>query len=164
MNKAPGTDFVCVPVRASIYNELVIRKGNPEVDVASWIENVVSDYLERTADDEMWSEQYYEWRASTEDIEGFKKEFGDPGKGYHWDRVFLPNGSRLTMTYRGTQHHAVVQHEQIRHEERSYSPSELARKIANNTNRNAWRDLMVKRPTDDGWVLADSLRHREGGR
>jgi hypothetical protein len=152
------TAVVCVPLDASIYNEFVIRRGTPDVDVAAWIENVVMDYLDRTADDGEWSEQYYQWRSSTEDLEAFAKEYGDPTKGYHWDPIFLPNGTKLAMNYKSRQYHAEVRHEQIHFEGGTFSPTELARKIASNTSRNAWRDLLIKRPSDQGWQLADVMR------
>ena len=41
--------------------------------------------------------------------------------------------------------------------------AELARAIANNTSRNAWRDLMVKRPHDESWRLAEELRRAVKG-
>jgi hypothetical protein len=151
------TDFVCVPIAASIYNELVIRRGSPDVDVAGWIGNVVQDYLERTADDD-WSEQYYQWRAATKDLEGFAEEYGDPAKGYHWAPLFLPNGTRISMNYKGRQYNAEVRHEQIHYQGKTYSPSQLARVIANHTSRNAWRDFMIKRPSDQQWCMADVLR------
>jgi hypothetical protein len=44
------------------------------------------------------------------------------------------------------------------------SPTALANQIANNTSRNAWRDLWIKFPGDDGWRLAQDLREaHEGG-
>jgi len=157
---APQTAVVCVPLDASIYNEFVIRRGTPDVDVAGWIEDVVLDYLDRTADDGEWSEQYHEWRSSTKDLEAFAKEHGDPAKGYHWATLFLPNGTRLAMRYKGRQYHAEVREEQIHYEGETFSPTELARKIASNTSRNAWRDLLIKRPSDQEWQLADVMRRK----
>jgi hypothetical protein len=37
------------------------------------------------------------------------------------------------------------------------SPSEFANKVAG-SSRNAWRDLEVRRPVDDEWKTASSLR------
>jgi len=150
--------FVCVPISAEIYNELVIRSGKPDVDVAGTIENVVNDFLDRTADDGDWSDAYYQWRSSTKNSKAFEAEFGDPKRGYQWGPLFLPNGTKLSMNYKGRTYHALVHHEQVWYDGKAYSPSELARVIASNTSRNAWRDLMVKRPQDERWVLADELR------
>jgi hypothetical protein len=38
------------------------------------------------------------------------------------------------------------------------SPSEFANQVAGGTNRNAWRDLWIKRPHDSEFHLADDLR------
>ena len=40
------------------------------------------------------------------------------------------------------------------------SPSEFANKVAN-TNRNAWRDLEIKRPIDKVWREANAVRSKE---
>lgn len=155
--------FVSVPIDVSIYNEFVIRRGTPHVDVAAWIENIVQDYLDRTADDGTWSEQYYEWRSSTKDLAAFAEQYGDPAKGYHWATLFLPNGTKISMNYKGRQHNAEVRHEQIHYDGKTFSPSDLARAIANNTSRNAWRDLMIKRPSDQEPQLADTMRRNSRG-
>jgi hypothetical protein len=101
--------------------------------------------------------------ASTVDVEKFKEEFGDPSLGVQWPPLFLPNGTKLSMTYKGRTHIAEVRMQQIVYQGQYYSPSELARAIASNTSRNAWRDLMIKRPTDDSWKLAYDLRRQIGG-
>jgi hypothetical protein len=155
--------FVCVPIDAEIYNEFVLRSGTVKKDVASWIEQVVQNYLDMTADDDQWSEQYYQWRASTKDLQAFTEEYGDPAKGYHWSPLFLPNGTKISMEYKDHQYGAEVRHEQIHYAGQTHSPSELARAIANNTSRNAWRDLMIKRPSDEKWQVAEMLRHSSRG-
>jgi len=106
MTPTKNEAFVSVPISSSIYNELVIRKGTPDADVADWIENVVQDYLDRTEDEGYWSEAYYEWRAENKDLEAFAEQYGDPAKGYHWAPVFLPNGTKLAMNYKGRQYSA----------------------------------------------------------
>ena len=88
-------------------------------------------------------------------------EFGDPKQGYQWSTLFLPNGTHICMEYRREKHYAAVKHGSIVYEDDEYSPSELARVIANNTSRNAWRDLMIKRPQDTSWTLADVLRNQK---
>ena len=152
--------FICVPISVGLYHQLVLRYGDPERNISQIIENVLADYIDRTEADEEWSASYREWRAGTQDLEAFAKEYGDPKRGYQWTTLFLPNGTRVSMNYKGRTYHAVVRYEQIWFDQdgKSYTPSELARVIANNTSRNAWRDLMIKRPNDSGWTLADELR------
>ena len=67
------------------------------------------------------------------------------------------------MRYKGRQYHAEVRQEQIHYEGETFSPTELARKIASNTSRNAWRDLLIKRPSDQEWQLADVMRRKSRG-
>ncbi len=42
-------------------------------------------------------------------------------------------------------------------------PSQFANKVTN-SNRNAWRDLYVKRPSDGIWILADTSLAPNRGR
>ncbi|MBK7929808.1 MAG: hypothetical protein IPJ98_20725 [Bryobacterales bacterium] len=120
------------------------------------------DYLDRTQADE-WSPAYSSWLASTGDLDAFRKEYGDPQLGYHWGTLFLPNGTKISMNYKGRVHAAEVRQQRIVFEGVVFPPSELASRIANNTSRNAWRDLLIKRPTDESWCLADTLRRTVGG-
>lgn len=151
--------YIAIPIDSEIIGELYLRKGSPNIDVASWIENIVRDYLERTADDD-WSEAYYAYRERQAGSEDFAAEFGDPKGGYHWTPLFLPNGTLIRMEYKKETSQAAVKNNKIDFNGECYSPSELARIIAAGTTRNAWRDLLIKRPGDTDWLLADELRRR----
>ena len=153
----PGT--VCVPISADLYNEFILRTGKSE-NVAGWIEDIVSDFLERTKDDHpAWSDEHHERLADEGALETLKS-VGPPHKGYQWQNVFLPNGTQLRMTYKNTEKLAQVRHQHIFYDDQSCSPSEFVRMAAGNTNRNAWRDIWIKRPSDKEWVFADSLRRQ----
>jgi hypothetical protein len=149
-------NVVFVPIPSEIYNELVLRYGDARADVASTIENVVSDFLERTKDEQYWGEQYLAKRDAERMLE--ETDSGNPDKGYQWLTVFLPNGTKLKMAYKGRDYYAEVAHEKIVYEDESFSPSGLANRIASGTARNAWRDLWIKRPRDKEWLLADDFR------
>lgn len=151
---------ISIPIDSEIVGELYLRSGNPNVDVGAWIENVVRDYLDRTADDGDWSDAFYAYRESQVDSKDFAAEFGDPKGGYHWAPLFLPNGTLIRMEYKKEISNAVVKNNKIDFKGECYSPSELTRAIASGTNRNAWRDLLIKRPSDSDWCLADDLRRR----
>ena len=110
--------------------------------------------------DDGWSEAYYE-RLEDEEASERLKTYGSTKKGYQWQSVFLPNGTQVRMTYQGKTYLADIRHQQLMFDGNALSPSEVARRIANNTNRNAWRDLWVKRPTDQEWLLADILRRQQ---
>ncbi len=150
---------LAIPIDSEIIGEMFLRSG-PTANISDWIENVIRDYLDRTENDE-WSEAYYAYRASRADSESFVAEYGDPKGGYHWAPLFLPNGTLIRMEYKKEISQATVKSNKIEFKGEHYSPSELARVIAAGTNRNAWRDLLIKRPgKDTDWCLADDLRRR----
>lgn len=158
-----GTVGINLP--ADLYAEFILRKGE-SVDVTSWIIKVIEDYLEKTKYDEIWCDSYKE-----RIVDSLSKELnfhGDPKYGYQWSTLFLPNGTSIRMHYKGSYQYAVVSYEKIVVMENEsplsdehYSPSEFASRVANNTQRNAWRDLWIKRPMDRDWTLADELRRQQ---
>lgn len=148
-----------MPIDAEIIGELFLRRG-VKADISGWVENIIQDYLDRTADDGNWQEAYYDYRDGLMDRDTFEAEYGNTDGGYHWAPLFLPNGTLIRMEYKKEIYNAVVKFDEVRFNEKRLSPSELAREIASGTSRNAWRDLMIKRPTDTEWTLADDLRKR----
>jgi hypothetical protein len=150
---------VSIPINSELVGELFLRTGKPQTDIGAWIENVVRDYLERTAGDE-WSEAYTNWRES-QGVGSMALEAGDPKGGYRWGTLWMPNGTLIRMEYKRETHLAMVKFDRIDFNGATYSPSELASKIAAGTNRNAWRDLFIKRPVDSDWCSADELRRRQ---
>jgi hypothetical protein len=154
------SETVSVSVRSDFYAEFILRTRR-SVDVAGWINKIVSEYLDRTRDDpKVWSSPTHPMNDGDAAEEEFRLKYGDRQRGYQWDAVFLPNGTQIRMIYKKTPHYAEVQHERIVYNGQSLSPSELARKIANNTSRNAWHDLWLKPPASPTWVIANSLRPR----
>ena len=79
-------------------------------------------------------------------------------RGYQWKNVFLPDGTQIRMQYQGSYSYAKVEGDDITYQGKPISPGSLARAIAGGSNRNAWRDLWIKRPKDREWILADDLR------
>ena len=151
---------IAVPLDSKIIGEMFLRIG-PTVDISDWIENVVRDYLERTADDTgKWSDAYNDYREAQIAPDDFAAEFGDPQGGYHWAPLFLPNGTLIRMEYKREVSQAAVKNNKIDFRGANYSPSELASFIAAGTNRNAWRDLLIKLPGKPDWILAEQLRHQ----
>ncbi len=144
---------VSVPIPAAIYAEIVLRYRGDR-DPGAVIVDVVQDFLERTFDDVVWTDTDTAIQINAEWI----KKNGNPNEGYHWQSVFLPNGTRLKMTYKQRDYFADIQHRKVIHEGGEVSPSEFANRVANNTSRNAWRDIYVKRPGDSDWIFADVLR------
>lgn len=150
------TEYVFVPLPVEFYAELVRR--SPEADVSGWIEVAMQNFLERTeGNPEIWSAEYIEKLAEQED-EAFWEKYGDPGRGYQWQTLFLPNGTQIRMNYGGQDSYSEIRHGRLIYHDESISPSRFARKVANDTSRNAWRDLYVKFPGDGSWKLAAYLR------
>lgn len=78
--------------------------------------------------------------------------------GIKWGRCHMPEETELRMHYAGQYHHAKVEKGNITYKgKRVESPSRLARVIANNTSRNARRDLEIKLPQTNTWQLASNL-------
>ena len=150
-----------IPIDREIVAEL-LHRGGSKLDIGRMVDDVLEDFLERTAGEAMWTNPAYLRQLGQEDEAGFIEEFGQPDTGYRWGPVFLPNGTHIRMRYGGKDFFARVKHRSIFREDgtsnSSYSPSEFARYTANLTNRNAWRDLWIKRPRDRDWILADDLR------
>lgn len=148
---------IAVLIDAELHNELVLRMRSTS-DVTHIIENVIKTFLDQTAHEGLlWSEEYI---REVEEIEasGQVSKYGDPKKGYHWQILFFPNGTRLKINYKGRESKAEIRHQKLCFGDSEYSPSEWARHVANNTNRNAWRDIWVQFPGTSEWKLADVLR------
>jgi hypothetical protein len=78
-------------------------------------------------------------------------------RGYSWKTVFLPTGTVLRIKYEGQFHYAKVEGDYLLYEGKQVSPNQFAF-IVTRTARDAWRDLWVKRPSDDDYRVADDLR------
>jgi len=146
---------ISIPVEHHLIAEIILRSQG-RVDPVGLVDSIVSDYLERTKGDaDIWSLAHAEEvaEASRDDSD----QYGDPTKGYYWNRVFLPNGTALLSAYKGKEHRAEIRHGQLVYNGKPCSPSQFASIVANNTSRNAWRDLWVKRPGDQ-WRVANALR------
>jgi hypothetical protein len=83
-------------------------------------------------------------------------------RGYQWKSLFLPEGTEIRMSYKGTYHYAKVEGDQIIYEGKTISPGSLANTITS-SSRNAWRDLWIKRPDDKEWKLSDDCRRENQG-
>jgi len=150
-------------IDAALHNELVLRTRKPS-DVTHYIEHAITTFLDRTERDmDLWSDDYL---TGLEEIDANSTLalFGDPQKGYHWQNLFLPNATNLKITYKGRDSAAEIRHQKLVFLGAEYTPSEWARHVANNTNRNAWRDIWVQFPGTSSWQLADVLRRAEKDR
>lgn len=78
--------------------------------------------------------------------------------GYFWKPMLLPPGTVVRMKYKGQTHEATVVENDLVFNGERLSPSEFANRVANGTTRNAWNDLLIRRPLDREFQPAKSLR------
>lgn len=130
--------FVAIPMSHDLYSQLSSRYPG---GVASVVEQVVQDFLDRTTDDFAASRS----RSTT--------------AGVKWDNLFLPDGTQLRTKYYGNYQVADVEDGKIFwNGKEQASVAQLANAMRGDTNNNAWKVLEVKRPQDPTWQLADRLR------
>jgi hypothetical protein len=90
-------------------------------------------------------------------------EVSTGSRGYTWKYkdtcIFLPHGTEIRMPYKGQYHYARVDSDKIIYMGETVSPGALANKITK-SSRNAWKDLWIKRPGENEWVLADERRRK----
>lgn len=136
---------VGIQIDEGIFKELILRKPDG-AGIAGWIETIVQDYLLRTQDDENWHPIYYQLRdaASAAKVAGLKVDISDlmgtksPGRtGLQWKSVFLPNGTKLRMTYRGGNHYADIANGELVYEGQTFR--QLHSLVTSRTTRNAMR-------------------------
>lgn len=128
--------FVAVPLPVELYAEFTRRYPG---SVSSVIEQISWDFLDRTA----------------EDFDSNPHE----AAGFHWETVFLPEGTEIRTKYFNEYKVAAIQGTKIVWDGTDYpSMSQLARAMRGNTSNNAWKVLEIKRPSDVKWHAADFLR------
>ena len=148
------TEYVYIAFPRELYEEIILRSRG-KLDPGHVAIYEVEGFMAQTRyDPSFWDEQVIE----EELVDEFLDEYGASSFGYRWQNVFLPNGTKVRMTYQGSTSVAEIKHEKLTFEGEALSPSEFASQVANNTNRNAWRDLWVRRPKDTDWIAADVLR------
>jgi len=153
---------VMIPISTKLYNEVVLRSRG-RMDVSHLAENQIEFFLEDTIGDaSIWGEEHAEQHWDDKASEQWAT-FGDPSKSYAWQTLRLPNGTKLKMKYQGADHHAEIRHQKLVFDGEKMSPSVFASRVANNTARNAWRDIQVMRPDDSDWELADVMRRNPTG-
>lgn len=125
-------NFVSVPISLELFKEIINRTNKP----SQLIENVVYDYLDRTDED-------------------FKHE----KTGVYWDKLFLPNGTKIrTKYYNEIIEASIVENDIIWNKKKYTSISRLINEMRGNTSNNAWIMSEIKRPNDKFWIVADKLR------
>jgi hypothetical protein len=79
--------------------------------------------------------------------------------GYRWKCLFLPDGTDVLMSYKGTDYLARVRDGAIIYQGARLTPRQFTLAVAGD-GRNAWRDLCVRQPGEKLWTRVRTLRRR----
>lgn len=85
------------------------------------------------------------------------RQNGPSVRGVQWKTLFLPEGTRLRTTYRGTVEFAKIASNRIVTDDGAVAtPSQFANRHAQ--GRNAWRFIWLRFPEEECWVNAHACR------
>jgi hypothetical protein len=89
------------------------------------------------------------------------RQNGPSVRGVQWKTLFLPEGTRLRTTFRGTVEFAKIASNRIVTDDGAVAtPSQFANRHAQ--GRNAWRFIWLRFPGEECWVNAHACRiHQE---
>lgn len=126
-----------VPLKNDLLLKLIDRyKENYPVA----IDDVIEDFLERTADDHA-------------EHAGFRDG------GYVWDQLELPSGTQLRTHYFDEWQTATLENGKFYFNKVAYkSPAKLCNAMRGNKTTNAWMMLQIKRPQDIEFKKAEKFR------
>lgn len=164
---------IFIPFDKELYDDLV-RFSDGGLDVSEFASEQIMDYLERNLGDA--TSRLFGARS----IDFYRKYFPEYAKEAEarwkeaeelslielldkplvWKEITVPPGTKVRMQYGGTHHFATVRDGKIEDDSGRYSPSRWARKVANNTSRNAWRDIEFMELGSSVWVPAQLLRNK----
>ena len=130
-------DTTYVPLKNDLLLKLIDRyKENYPVA----IDDVIEDFLERTADEH-------------DEHAGFREG------GYVWDQVELPAGTQLRTRYFDEWQVATLKNGKFYFNNKPYkSPAKLCNAMRGNKSTNAWMMLQIKRPRDIEFKKAEKFR------
>ncbi len=154
------TDYISIPFPKALYDKIVLRSGG-KLDPVQLAEDQVEAFIDRnTKEDLLWTKAGLEAFAEEERIRNSGIGEGDLLSGHLWKPVFLTNGTRLRMTYKGTSHYAEIRGDKVQGADQKFdSVSQWVRHVAGGTSRNAWLDVWVRRPgRDQDYRAADAVR------
>ncbi len=78
---------------------------------------------------------------------------GPGGHGYQWRSLFLPDGTKLRMRYRGLYYYAQIEGDALVYAGEVVSPRDWTLMVTG-TVRNAWRDIWIRRGAHELWTRA----------
>ena len=156
---------IYIPFPRDLYDDIV-RFSEGRFDPVDLAEEQILNLFERNLGDltDQWfGENMYEFakRHFPDYADELRRESTAPlreARPLIWKDVVIQHGARVRMQYGGTHHFAKVDNGKIVDDDGKFSPSAWARKTANDTSRNAWRDLWFKNPMSSHWRPAEILR------
>ena len=89
----------------------------------------------------------------TQHAKGATASPAEPGRGYQWKTLFLPESTRLRMIYLGKSFHAEVVGDSLCFEGRALSPRQMVMAITGSA-RNPWLELFIRWPLARDWKRA----------
>jgi len=151
--------IVNIPIPETLYNEFILRVGE-SVSVSNWICERIADFVyETSGDPDIWSDEHAEEWWDEETAEELIR-VGPPDEGFVWNNdLVLHNGTKIKMTYKKQDYFAEILHGKFMADngKTPMTPSSWACRNANNTSRNAWRDLYIQTPDDDEFTWQSAL-------
>ena len=122
-------------------NELLMRLiERYKEDYSTAIDDVIGDFLDRTAGEEEARPGYREG-------------------GYIWDQVELPPGTELRTRYFDEWQIATLRDGRFYYNDKEYkSPAKVCNAMRGNKVSNAWMMLQIKRPQDIEFKKAEKFR------
>lgn len=159
---------IYIPFPKGLYDDMV-RFSDGSIDVANHVQVEMETWMHHSVADDLWDwgDRWHEVaKIYAPDVAARHREnmeanlsarFADR-RPLIWKEVSVPSGTLVRMHYQGTDHLAEVKNAKIVDNDGEFTPSEWASKVANNTNRNAWRDLWFKEPSAKGWSAASEMR------
>jgi hypothetical protein len=132
-------NYISVPVPVSLFidfHQLAVRQGRT-ADAVGVIHSVLENWL----DMQDWSE----------------RSFPNQKGGYRWKNLLMPDMTKVRMRYQGQYHYASIDGDRFIWNGELSTPGQFVNGVTG-TSRSAWRDIEIKRPTDNEWVAASTLR------
>jgi hypothetical protein len=161
---------VYVPIGAELVTD-IIRYSDGRLDPFQLANDQLRNFVERTIESnwELWGDRIDEvaekyapdvWERWNKEGVRLSAERREDSQPLVWKEISVSAGSEVRMAYGDKHHYATVRRGHIVDDDKEYSPSEWASKIAGGTSRNAWRDLWFKEPLSKTWVPAQLLREQ----
>lgn len=155
---------IYIPFPRTLYDD-IIRFSEGRLDPVNLASEQVFDLLERNLGDltDQWfGDNLYEFaRRHFPDYAAEIKKAQKTVKANDpliWKEITIPHGSQVRMFYKDKNYFAKVENGKIVDPDGAFSPSKWVNKIANNTARNAWRDIWFKSTLEKEWYPATLLR------